>query len=554
MKSASLLGLFLMISMTASAAEQVEVDLGVADPAAPRTYAVKPGNFDVKLMYAIPNKTYEIVNDKRPKKLVLAGDAAEKPTCSATPANARALYEKFVAEKKAADATAKDITEAELKAKLAAVDCTALLAAAKTKYDTDNAATNQTDAEKERLKAVKAELDAAVKKTDDLSKLFFVAYDFGLGAGETLQKTFKSADTTWPVLVTTQGGSAATVAAAAEKAANPVAAESPILTRLLGNTASHPDLILGTCKYTDTTPCAAKIYVNADQISTLTITDIPPGTATVRVTGGEVFDQCPALSYNIAKYEKAPDKIIFPLIMRRTIWNFFGTPPDTHMKRAQSMYRLPDCLGADPRTAPTTIPSVPLYLQGKSEVMVVEFERGDGTTKSFQVPIIYQRFWLDAGGFFAFARRTDQSIDLELVPAANGQPEMQKVRAIRRDVSVDAATGIVINVHPGNYPYLAFQFGIAANQGKLPSYYGGIGIRAREIGKRGLATLAVGVAMQQESQFPNLQFGESYPSTSPLLKPTLKYGLTAPYVSISLGFSFGGVSEKTNVADSVATR
>jgi hypothetical protein len=73
----------------------------------------------------------------------------------------------------------------------------------------------------------------------------------------------------------------------------------------------------------------------------------------------------------------------------------------------------------------------------------------------------------------------------------------------------------------------------------------------REIGKRGLATLAVGVAMQQEQQFPNLQFGEEYPSTSPLLKPTLKYGITFPYISISLGFSFGGVSEKSNVADRV---
>jgi hypothetical protein len=206
---------------------------------------------------------------------------------------------------------------------------------------------------------------------------------------------------------------------------------------------------------------------------------------------------------------------------------------------------------ADPRTEEFKAPpiaSLPLFLRGKAEVVEVQFAWEDGTRKTFTFPVFYQRFWLDAGGFFVFTRRTDQSIDTETIP---GTPEKQRLLAIRRDVSIEPTTGIVLNVHPGNFPILALQFGIAANQGHLPSYYLGLGIRAREIGKRGLATLGVGVAMQQEKQFPGLEFNHEYLSTSPLLQPTSKYGVTFPYISLSLGFSFGGVSEKTNVADSV---
>lgn len=63
-------------------------------------------------------------------------------------------------------------------------------------------------------------------------------------------------------------------------------------------------------------------------------------------------------------------------------------------------------------------------------------------------------------------------------------------------------------------------------------------------------TLGLGVAMQQEQQFPSLRSGEAYPSTSPLLKPTAKYRAAFPYVAIGFAFKFGGTSERANVADS----
>jgi len=442
---------------------------------------------------------------------------------------------------------------------------------------------------------------------------------YSLKDGETLQKTFKvvGEDTTWPIVITTQGGSAAATAKAAAKAASPIASDSPILDRLLNTTATHPDLIVGNCKYTDAT-CNARIFINADQISTLTITDIPQGAVTVRITAGEYYP-CGAIAYNIARYDKAPDTLIIPLHMRKGLLGIGSATVAGAEAEAASIYGLDWCPGTntllqkarvfervdpgkrqqeilereanvikqefrrteddklksvaltgqleaalnalnknsliplpDPRTHVIKAPpiaSLPLFLRGRSQVVELQFAWEDGTRKTFTFPVVYQRFWLDAGGFFVFSRHTDQSITTETIP--NTSPEKQKVREIRRDVSIDPNTGIVINIHPGNFPIMAYQFGIAANQGHLPSYYLGLGFRAREIGKRGLATLGIGVAMQQEQQFPGLHFGDELPSTDARLKPVSKYGITFPYLSISLGFSFGGVSEKTNVADSV---
>ena len=211
----------------------------------------------------------------------------------------------------------------------------------------------------------------------------------------------------------------------------------------------------------------------------------------------------------------------------------------------------------DPRTATIKAPpiaSLPLFLRGKSQVLEVQFAWQDGTRKTFAIPVVYQRFWLDAGGFFVFTRRSDESIVTETIPGTTGTPpapERQKYWRSTTPSRSSPGTGIVINIHPGNFPVLAFQFGIAANQTRLPSYYLGLGIRAREIGKRGLATIGIGAAMQQEQRFPHLVNGSEVPSTDNRLKPVNKYGVSFPYISLSLGFSFGGVSEKTNVADGV---
>lgn len=601
---------------------EVVVNLGVADPATPRTYAVDPGPFVIKLTNADPRKTYEIVGENRQKttdpKLPSGFTAAADIACDATDTAAiqgqvqrvldaalQAKKDKTPADKRAdVKLTETDINDAlngdfaclstddkkklddDEKALKTAQD---ELAAGKVPSNANLDTQEKQDKEKLRIEKVKAS-DA---DPDKLRAHFALSFaDYTIKAGETIQKTFKAVgeDTTWTVVITTQGGSAAATAKAAAKAASPVASDSPILDRLLNTTATQPDLVVGSCKYTDTT-CAARIFINADQISTLTITDIPAGAVTVRITAGE-FYPCGAISYNIARFSQAPDTLIIPLHMRKGFLGIGSATVAGAEAEAASIYGLDWCPGSetvlrkknmlsrsdmtdiqyrdyilkrerpdqtvsrlsaleDPRTHALKAPpiaSLPLFLRGRSQVVELQFAWDDGHSKTFTFPVVYQRFWLDAGGFFVFSRRTDQSIETQTI---TGTPEMQKVLSIRRDVSIEPNTGIVINIHPGNFPILAFQFGIAANQGRLPSYYFGLGFRAREIGKRGLATLGLGVAMQQEQQFPGLHFGDTLPSTDPRLKAASKYGVTFPYLSLSLGFSFGGVSEKTNVADSV---
>lgn len=601
----------LVASLSQAATPVVEVNLGVADPATPRTYAVLPGDFEIKLTNAIPNKKYEVLGEGRPpaeaKVDVVAPATAIE--CKATPEQVARILKKILDAKKATVPADKQadvkVTEADIAEELKGnLGCTATQAdvdAAQKALDAEKAKSpsdaTKVKAAEDALKAKQAEIETLRQLRDRFSLKFG---PYMLETSTALSKTFKAKgeDTTWPAVFTTQGGSAAVTAKAAAKAADPIASDSPVLDRLLATTRDHPEKVVGACRYNDTAACSARIFINADQISTLTITDIPEGAVTVRVTGGEYFP-CKAVEYNIARFSSAPDTLIVPLHMRKG-WLGIGSssvanaeaeaaavygidwcpktnrplqknrlfrddPDDSdyavyvlereNARRGNREVNLKDL--PDPRVEMVKAPpiaSVPLFLRGKSQVLTVEFDWEGAPSKTFQIPVVYQRFWLDAGGFFVFTRRTDQSIVTSTVLNPDNTPstpERQKVLAINRQTSIEPSTGIVVNVHPGNFPILALQFGIAANQSRPPSYYLGLGIRAREIGKRGLATIGIGAAMQQEVRFPLLENGAEIPSTDDRLKPVNKYGVTFPYISLSLGFSFGGVSEKTNVADGV---
>lgn len=591
------------------AADVVTIDIGVADPTA-RTYAVKPGKkFDLTLINAVPEATYEIVNDRRREK------ATQRPTpdasiaCTTPSGQVGRILKDVKTEAEVAKALSeglKPITELSPR-------CT-----------------------EAQMTAIEAEISKPPSAT-------FAGYT--LKAGETMQKTFKreGADQTWSVAIVTQGGSAATTAAAANKAANPTSGDNPNLDRLLGATADSTKLTTGECFYAANT-CTTELHINADQVSTLIIKDIRAGKVKVTVTAGELFN-CRALSYNFAVFENAPDRMIIPLHMakstlfgvgstsiarqqieaaklygldfcpgtgevfdkrrfggfqtdddlRTAVKTRYGVPGDSPSLPAQQYGRatqrpearqqqdarprtladlpdprteaITDSMNGDPPPAQDLFPrgpepqtaSLPLLLRGRAPVIDILFEWSDGERKSFTIPVRYQRFWLDAGGFFVFTRHTNQRIETEVVPAVAAgpdtpaTPERRRVTNLRSENSYAPSTGIVLNIHPGNNPILAFQFGIAANQNRLPSYYLGVGVRAREIGRRGLATIAMGVAMQQEAGYSQIAVGETVVPDSPRLQATQKYGFTFPYVSISLGFSFGGVSERTNVASSVTT-
>jgi hypothetical protein len=552
----SVLGL-LVFAPTAVAQdkETVSIDLAVTTPATSRFFSVPADKkFALKLSNVVPERTYKLVEEDRPQDV---------PKLTTNPVENC---------DKAADLLA------------------AVLKGAGTELEVQKALA---DGAKFKDKAGNQCKDDPQIKTARALAPTLTFGDYTLAEGKVLRRTIKQGDTEWKIVVSTQGSQAA-----------PSASDVDKLDRLRDVTDSHPSLIVMKCSYTAEKCATDSVFVNSDQVSTVIVTDVPKGKPlVVKVGAGEYFP-CEEARFNFRRYTSSPDAIIIPLHMHRGWGGIFTSSMSSQQAEAGRRYGLDTCpstgqpiesmavtsaktaperatlegtvrseiaklqgktLSLDPRwnrvptrriiqsapglDEPEPDPEVPLFVRGRSEVLAVQFDFGGGDIKTVIVPIRYQRFWLDAGGFFVFSRHTDQSIQTETVSGSN--PEKKRVTALNRQVSLDPNTGIVINVHPGNFPVLAVQFGIAANQGRLPSYFLGVGARARELGKRGLATIAVGVAMQQEDQFPLLQKGDELPADSARLQPTKKYGVTFPYISITLGFSFGGVSEKTDVRSSV---
>lgn len=341
------------------------------------------------------------------------------------------------------------------------------------------------------------------------------------------------------------------------------------LNRLLGLIDRQPDLITKECTWAE--GCKGDpIFVNGDHISTVYVTGIPASSGTpIRVTvsaGESLTDYCRNLNFNYSDLTGAHDVVAIPLYMRyRSPWPFVLASPHDRETFTRNLYGWIDdpCKKANAdkelKRAIITgngraveVAAVPLVVTGRSQIVTIEFTSKDNLMhKTFVVPIRYQRYWLDAGGFFAFAQTKTE----DLIKASGGTAGTVKVQQIRSLTDLNASTGIVVNIHPGNFPFIAYQFGIATQQQHLPSYYLGAGGRLREIGTRGLATFAAGIAAIQVDRFPGLRnfIAKDIDAGSPLLIPTRKYSFT-PYFSISLGFSFGGVSEKTDVSKTVTSQ
>jgi hypothetical protein len=350
-----------------------------------------------------------------------------------------------------------------------------------------------------------------------------------------------------------------TVTGAGEKVLT--SADHPKLDEQRALTEKSPSLTTVMCSYTAEFCKGDAIYVNADQISTVYITELPPegGTMQVRVTAGESFHQdtdlgCSALNFNYRNFSSAPDRIVIPITTKAGYFGIGSVRWSTLIAEAERQYKV-RCgkkgeIAFDDRNTskPPDDPSIPLVVRGKSSLLTIQIVHRD-RVKTISVPIRYQRFWMDAGGFFVFAKVKDQFLVKETL---TDDATQTRILARKNNQSIRPATGIVVNVHPGNFPLYAFQFGLATAENRLPSYYLGLALRARELGRRSLASIGFGVALQQEDHFPYVKENDIRKLDDPALTVTRRYGFQ-PYVSLAFGFSFGGVSEKTDVAASVTT-
>jgi hypothetical protein len=278
-----------------------------------------------------------------------------------------------------------------------------------------------------------------------------------------------------------------------------------------------------------TTGCEnASLYISGDGVSVIHLTGLPDQNGTLSVTLGEDFPrETGGVSTLSLRKGSVPETVV--IAVHKTRW--FSKTYD----------RKRDAPSAKELEAQTTgsTPLLRIVSRGESNRAAINITSGR-SRKSFVIPVVWQVWWVDTGGFYAYSFARDTELVSESV-TRDGQA-YDRILQRRPSERMNASTGIVMNVHPGNYPEIAFQFGVANNGQRLPSYYVGAGVRLREVGRRALLTLACGLTAVQVKQYPGVSANSEYPSDSPLLTGKEAYTLR-PYVSLSLGFSFGASSK-----------
>jgi hypothetical protein len=170
-------------------------------------------------------------------------------------------------------------------------------------------------------------------------------------------------------------------------------------------------------------------------------------------------------------------------------------------------------------------------------VRVVE----DNTLATTTIPVGYERWGFETGGFFAITTLTDEGL-IQQTSTDENTPANEKVEILRvTDTErISQETGIFLNFIPRNYPSLGIGIGFSSNSGQPISAYAGPSFRLRSFGQRGIANFSTGFAMRSVKRYPGVDRGDKFPVGSPLLNGQDEYHV-APYFLLQLGFSFGPI-------------
>jgi len=279
----------------------------------------------------------------------------------------------------------------------------------------------------------------------------------------------------------------------------------------------------------------AAVFISAASISIIEITDLKATQSlTVRLTTGETDDEGKALTVR-RDYAAGslPDKILVAVHRARRFRKTYDGS-----RRSSSVYApVKEFLSKQSNSSAALAedPSIAFIALGRSSTLSIQLSIDGQEPQTMVATLNYQRWFVDMGGFITFGFATDQELALEEV-----QPGQVQVLKKRRTDKLVPGTGIVLNFHPANYPAIALQFGLATSVDRAASYFAGAGYRLRELGPRTLATFAVGLAATQVKRFPDVRVGDIRPSTAPEVTTGKSRYTFGPYLSLSLGFSFGG--------------
>lgn len=257
------------------------------------------------------------------------------------------------------------------------------------------------------------------------------------------------------------------------------------------------------------------------------------------------------------------DRVFVSVYKNRRVFPLYGAGvgTDKAARNAFAALRLPPSPLAerDRRRLNLSI----LVSGGAAQTLVcVSPERGEQGTACASIPIGYQRWSVETGGFLAVSTLTDQQIVTQ--PDPDDQSKVQ-VLSVRDDGNYAQETGLWVSFVPRNYPSYGLGVGLVSDSDRPLSIYLGGSLRLRTFGHRGLASLNYGFAMRSIDRFDNFKTCRANPSgatcgngfalsgnegdpnrvltlpeTSPLLDAQQDYH-TGPFVAIHLGFSFGPI-------------
>jgi len=294
-----------------------------------------------------------------------------------------------------------------------------------------------------------------------------------------------------------------------------------------------------SCSAKDGTCNPLAVFISGASISTIKVTDINATKALrVRLSAGEV-DQTDGkpifVERSYTKQNGLPDKLLIAIHRARGFDATYHKAPPQFLDNVQKLFGMKPSTTVFVPAGDSADPAIAFVSLSKSDILGVQLTIDDADPTTLFIPVSYQRWFVDMGGFLTFSPISDQ--ELATSDAGSGNVRIDKKR--RKDRLLPA-TGIVLNFHPANYPGLATQFGLATSVDRSASYYLGLGYRLRELGPRTLATFSAGIAATQVKRFPDVKVGDIRAGTSDAITKGENRYAFGPFLSISLGFSFGG--------------
>ena len=179
-----------------------------------------------------------------------------------------------------------------------------------------------------------------------------------------------------------------------------------------------------------------------------------------------------------------------------------------------------------------------LMTQAEWEKAAEDKKKAAAFTYSFHIPVQWKAWVVEQGGFWAYSIARDEEIGKTL----SEDKKTATVSKRKQGDRVGPMTGVLANVHSGNYPMIGVEFGTAVDKDRGVSLRLGPNLRFQTLGENALMAIGVGMSVVHVRKFPDLKNGDMVPADDSRLNGVF-HSRFAPYVSVSLAVNIGSSSK-----------